>query len=92
MPCAPSAAGSDGGDALHPLEERADVGELGQRHDVVDRHDEDVAGEQRRAVEEGDGDVVAEHDLGGGGAGDDRAERAPRVGRHAAHGTARRFR
>ena len=89
VPCAPSASGSDGGDALHPLEERADVDELGQRHDVVDRHDEHVAGEQRRAVEEGDRDVVAEHDLGRRVAGDDGAERAARVERHAAHGTAR---
>ncbi len=38
--------------------------ELGQRHDVLGRHDEHVAGEQRRAVEEGHGDVVAVHDLG----------------------------
>ena len=53
------------GQQLDALEERPDVGELGQRHDVLGRHDQHVAGEQRRAVEEGDGDVVAVDDSAG---------------------------
>ena len=74
----PERSGHHRGHALHALEERPDVDELGQRHDVVGRHHEDVAGEQRRAIEEGDGDLVAVHDLGRRRAGDDGAERAVR--------------
>ena len=42
----------------------------------ADGHDEHVPGEQRRPIEEGDGDVVAAHHLGLVVAGDDGAEHA----------------
>ena len=74
----PSTSGITPRHALHPLEERTDVDELGEGHDVVRRDDEDVAGEQRRAVEEADGDVVAGAPPRPGGAGDDGAEHAVR--------------
>ena len=73
--------GHGGSDQLHPLEERPDVRQLGQRHDVLRRDDEHVPGEQRRPVEERHGDVVAVDDLGQLLAGDDGAEGA--TGAHA---------
>ena len=53
------------GDQLDAAEQAVDIGgvEVGQRDDVPARHDEHVALEHRPAVEEGDGDLVVEHDV-----------------------------
>jgi hypothetical protein len=52
-----------GGESLHAFEERTDVGaiEIRQRDDMLHRNDQRVAREERRTVEEGDGDTVAQH-------------------------------
>ena len=81
MPSASSAAGSADATQLHPLEQRTDERrlEVGQRHDVVARHDEHVPLEHGRAVEERDDHVVVEHDVGRGLATDDDAQNGQSV-------------
>jgi len=53
--------GQRSGDPLDALEERSELvcGEVWQRDNVMDGHDEDVAEEHRAAIEEGNCDVVA---------------------------------
>ena len=81
VPCAPSADGIAAATRCTRSKNGPTSTQLRQRDDVLGRDDEDVAGEQRGAVEEGDRDVVAVHDLGRRLAGDDRAEDAVRHGR-----------
>ncbi len=54
--------------------------QLGQRHDVPPGNHQNVPGEQRGAVEEGDGDLVVEHPVSRCNPGDDPTEGAPRHG------------
>ena len=75
VPCAPSATGTAVANALHTLEERPHIVELGQGDDVRGRHHEHVPGEERRPVEERDDGVVAVDDLSVPFAGHDGAER-----------------
>ena len=66
------------GDELYGFEERPDIVQLRQRHDMNSRHHEDVALEQRGTIEEADGGWEIEHDLGVTLTGDDRAEHTTR--------------
>ena len=78
VPCAPSASGNAAATVLHAPEERTDrsASRSGSVTTWSRRHHQHVPGEQRRAVEERHGDVVAAHHVGRRGAVDDRAEHA----------------
>ena len=78
VPWASIAAADRAGQPLCGVEERLDElrRQVVDRLVVVARDEQDVAGEEGAVVEEGERQLVVEHDLGVDLAGDDRAEEA----------------